>query len=72
MMMGKKKRKADREERLKKRLRGMPDWKKKKREQELAGIKSGTDPDRWRDPKTGGKAKNIVHQSASSPKREEK
>ncbi len=62
-MMGKKKRKASREERRKKRLMGIPDWKKKKLEQKQAGIKSGTDPDRYRDPKTGEKAKSIVRRS---------
>ena len=64
--MGKKKRKADREERRKKRRKRMPEWKKKKLEQKQAGIKSGTDPDRYRDPKTGEKTKSIVHSSAST------
>ncbi len=61
--MGRAKRKADRETRRKKILRGMPEWKRKKMEQHNAGIKSGTDPARWRDPKTGEKTKSIVHSS---------
>ena len=60
-----KKGKRDQEERRKKRLLSMPEWKKKKLEQKKAGIKSGTDPDRYRDPKTGERAKNIVRRSVS-------
>ncbi len=56
-------RKADRE-------KSMPDWKRKKMEQSKAGIKSGTDPARWRDPKTGGKA--YVPPRYEPPEKEEK
>ena len=58
--MGKAKRKADRDKRLKARMKSMPEWKKKKMQQHEAGIKSGTDPARWRDPKTGEKAKSVI------------
>ena len=61
--MGKAKRKAEREQRRKKLLRGMSEWKRKKMEQHKAGIKSGTDPARWRDPKTGEKAKSVTRRS---------
>ena len=61
--MGRGKREADREERRKKRLLRMPEWKRKKMEQKRAGIKSGTEPERYRDPKTGERSKMRVRRS---------
>ena len=58
--MGKAKREADRAARRKKIYAGMPEWKRKKMQQHEAGIKSGTDPARWRDPKTGEKVKIVT------------
>ncbi len=69
-MPSKKKRRSG-EKRASDRYKAMPEWKRKKHEMHKAGIKSGTEPERWRDPKTGAKARVPPRYVPPEPEAEE-